>query len=365
MIILYTAILISVTAINQSSGNNVTNFEEAKPKVLIINNDENNEITKGFVEYIKKHSEIKDIENDDEKINDAIFYRDISFVIYIPENFGEDLLNNKNPELDYKSTGDYYSSYSEMIVQNYIKTFLVYKDYYSGEELNKKVNDVVDNDIKIELKTKIDVSKSNSMAQYFSFLNYAFLAGCVYCISMILSSLNEENVRKRTIISSYNYKKYNRIVLLSNAIVIFIIWILYMILSFILFKDLMLTSNGLAFIINSFIFAICSLCIGFLIGSITQNKNAIGGIINVVALGTSFLCGCFVPFEYMPDYVVKIAHVFPTYYFVENNDLIKTIENFNFESIKPLIINAGIIFVYCFVFVILTNYINKKKRIIN
>ena len=33
--------------------------------------------------------------------------------------------------------------------------------------------------------------------------------------SMILSSLKNENIRKRTIVSSYDYKKYNRIVKLD------------------------------------------------------------------------------------------------------------------------------------------------------
>lgn len=361
MLILYTVMLISITIINQKSGNNISNFEESKPDILIVNKDESNDITTNFVNYINKHSEIKDIDtNDEEKINDAIFYRDVNFVIYIPENFGNDLLNDKNPTLEYKSSGDEYSSYSEMLVEKYIKMLLMYKDYYRGDELISKVNNVLETETKVELRTTLDTSELSSITRYFNFLNYAFLAGCVYCISMILSSLKEENVRKRTIISSFNYKKYNRIVLLTNAIVIFVMWILYVILSIILFKDFMISSNGLAYIANSFAFAICSLTIGFLIGNITQNKNAIGGIVNVVALGSSFLCGCFVPFEYMPEYAIKIAHIFPTYYFVLNNESIKTIEIFNFENIKGLLINEGIIIAYSLAFIVLTNYITRK-----
>lgn len=361
MLILYTVMLISITIINQKSGNNISNFEESKPDILIVNKDESNDITTNFVNYINKHSEIKDIDtNDEEKINDAIFYRDVNFVIYIPENFGNDLLNDKNPTLEYKSSGDEYSSYSEMLVEKYMKMLLMYKDYYRGDELISKVNNVLETETKVELRTTLDTSELSSITRYFNFLNYAFLAGCVYCISMILSSLKEENVRKRTIISSFNYKKYNRIVLLTNAIVIFVMWILYVILSIILFKDFMISSNGLAYIANSFAFAICSLTIGFLIGNITQNKNAIGGIVNVVALGSSFLCGCFVPFEYMPEYAIKIAHIFPTYYFVLNNESIKTIEIFNFENIKGLLINEGIIIAYSLAFIVLTNYITKK-----
>ena len=366
MIILYTAILVAITALNQTSGNNMTNFEDSKPSVLIVNKDSEDNIAKGFEDYISKHSEIKDIDTKDEdKINDAIFYRDVNYVIYIPKDFGKNLLDGKNPSLEYKSCGDEYSSYAQMMVEKYIKTVLIYKDYYSGAELISKVNKVVDKDTKVYMKTTLDTSKLSSMTQYFNILNYALLAGCVYCISMILASLNDETVRKRTIISSFNYKKYNRIVLLSNSIVIFAMWILYMILALILFKDLMFSSNGLGYVINSFVFTICSLTIGFLILNITQNKNDIGGIVNVIALGTSFLCGCFVPFEYMPDYVLKIAHILPTYYYVANNQLIKTMEVFNFESIKPLLINGAVIVISSFIFVAVTNYVSKRKQIIN
>lgn len=366
MLILYTVMLISITMINQTADSNITNFEESKPDMLIVNKDNDNIVTNSFINYINKHAEIKNIDiNDEEKINDAIFYRDVNYVIYIPENFGENILNGEEPIIEYKSSGDQYATYSEMLIEKYIKTILIYREYYEGEELINKVSDVIENNVNIELKTILDTSELNAMTRYFNFLNYAFLAGCVYCISMILSSIKEDNVRKRTIISSYNYKKYNGIVLLSNAIVILAMWVLYIILSFILFKDLMISLNGLAYIINSFIFAICSLTVGFLIGNITQNKNAIGGIVNVVALGTSFLCGCFVPFQYMPDYVLKIAHIFPTYYYVSNNELIKTMEVFNFNTIKPLLINGTLVCFFSLIFIIITNYISKKKQIIN
>ncbi|MFQ9114367.1 ABC transporter permease [uncultured Eubacterium sp.] len=363
MLILYTVMLVAITTINQTSGNKVTNFEESKPDMLIVNNDSKNVITDGFVDYIKKHANIKDIDtSNQDKINDAIFYRDVNFVIYIPENFGKDLKDGKEPSLKYKETGDEYAAYSRMLVEKYIKTVKTYKDYYSGRQLIEKVNNIVGNDTKVQVKSSLDTSKMSTMTAYFNFLNYALLAGCVYCITMILASLKQENVRKRTIVSSFNYRKYNRIVLFSNAIVIVAMWILYMILSLILFKDTMFTANGLAFVLNSLVFALCGLSIGFLIGNITTNKAAIGGIVNVVALGTSFLCGCFVPFEYMPDYVLKIAHILPTYYFVANNQLIKTIESFNVDTLKPVFINVGVVLAFTIVFVILSNYISKKKQ---
>ena len=37
----------------------MTNFEDSKPSVLIVNKDSEDNIAKGFEDYISKHSEIK------------------------------------------------------------------------------------------------------------------------------------------------------------------------------------------------------------------------------------------------------------------------------------------------------------------
>ena len=361
MLILYTVMLISITLVNQTANNNTTNFEESKPNILIIDNNSSGKISEGFIKFLKKHTNIKNI--DEDKIEDAIFYRDISYVIYIPDNFDNNILNGIKPTIVYKSSGDYYSSYTEMLIKKYIKVALIYKDYYEGEELVNKINKSVDSDIKVKIDSKLNTSALSLTTSYFNFLNYAFLAGCVYAISMVLAVLKEKNVYKRTIISSYNYNKYNKIVLLTNFIVIFFMYLLYMVLSLILFKKLMLTNNGILFMINSFIFMLCALAIGFLIGNITQNRNAIGGIVNVVALGTSFLCGCFVPIEYLPNYVVNISKILPTHYFVLNNELIRTMEVFNYKNIKPLIQNSLVLIGFTIGFIFITKFVSKKKDI--
>lgn len=366
LIILYTIMLISVTLVNQTSGN-VDSFEEVKPSVIIVNNDKSkNGVTNHFIKYLENHMEVKDIDiGNEEKIDDALFYRDVSLVVYIPDGFGDDLLDSKDVSVEYKISGDKGSSYGKMLVQNYFDSFNIYNNYYDGDELFDRLDNALNLDVNVEVKSKVDTNSLSRMARFFNFLNYAILAGCVYSISMILASLKSENVRKRTIVSSYDYKKYNRIVLEACSIVIIGMWILYMILALIIFKDLFISMNGLWYVINSFVFSLCSLCIGFLIGNITQNKGAISGIVNVVSLGSSFLCGCFVPFEFMPDYVIKIAHIFPTYYFVINNEALKVMDNFSLSSVSPLIFNMGIVLIFGVCFVIITNYVSKKKQVLN
>lgn len=366
LIILYTLMLFGITILNETANKEVNNFTESKPDVIIINKD-NEYLSENYIDYMSKHSNLrKDIDtNNDEEINDALFYRDINFVVYLDDSFTKDILNGKSPNVKIKTTKDASSTYEKMMLDSYIKYALIYKDYYSGDSLTEKLNNTLEDHTKVNLKTELNINELQKVSNYYNFLNYAFLAGCVYVISMILSCIKEENVYKRTIISSYDYKKYNKIVLLANSILVIGMWLLYIVASIIIFKGLMFSLNGILYMINSFVFAILSLVVGFCIGTITQNKNALGGIVNVVALGTSFLCGAFVPLNYMPNYVISIAHILPSYYYISNNEIIKTTENLTNEIIKNLSLNILIMFIFIIILMLITNYINKKKQIIN
>ncbi len=363
VVIMYTVILLVFGGFNMSTSENQMNFVASKPDVLIINNDEDKGITKNLIDYIKENTNIIDVKDNEEAINDALFYRDVNYVIYIPENYREDVLSKKNPEIEIKSTGDGPASYAEMIISRYIKIQNIYlKDINDENELIFKINNNLSEQTDIEVTSKLDTNSLSKATFYYNFASYSILAGGIYVICLILSSFNEEKIMKRTIISSMNYKKQNFILLASNAIFAIILWIFYVVLSFILIGNAMFSIQGIFYIVNSFIFTMCALTISFLIANIVKNKNAINGIVNVVALGSSFLCGAFVPVEWLPDFVLKIAHILPSYWYIQTNELVKTIEIFNLENLKPVFINMGVIILFSTLFITVTNIISKNKR---
>lgn len=362
-IILYTVILIAFAGINLQTSDNSTNFVASKPDVLIINKDSKEGITKNLIEYIESNSEIKEIEQNEEAINDALFYRDVNYIVYIPENYRQDFLNGLNPEIKVKSTGDYEASLAEMMLSRYVEVANIYQTSIKNEEeIINKINDTLSKETQIEMTSKLDTIGLEKAAFYYNFLNYSILAGSVYVICLILSSFREEKVRKRTIVSSMNYKKHNRQLLISNGILAIILWAFYTILSFILIGDIMFTTHGMMFILNSFVFSVCSLTIAFLIGTLVNNKNAINGIVNVVALGSSFLCGAFVPVEWISDGVLKVAQILPSYWYINSNEIIKILETIDFESLRPVLTNMSIILMFSVVFIILINIISKRKK---
>lgn len=362
-VLLYSVMLIFFSALNMQTSETNMSFVASKPDVLIINEDEEEGITKNLMEYIKQNSNIKEIEQTEDAIKDALFYREVNYIIYIPHNYRKEFLEGKNPEIKIKSTGDYQSSLAEMMLERYIKVANIYQKNFASEEiLLNKINDTLSKQSKVEITSKLDTENIEKATLYYNFANYSILAGCVYVICLILSSFKEQKVAKRTLISSTNYKKHNRLLLLSNTLFACCLWIFYVILSFILIGKVMFTLHGLIYIVNSFVFTICAVTIAFLIGNLVNNKNAINGIVNVIALGSCFLCGAFVPMEMLPDTVLKIAHVLPSYYYISSNELIKGLEIINFDTLKPIFTNMAIIVVFSILFILITNIISKRKR---
>ena len=362
-IILYTVILVFFSGFNTVTNDNSTSFVATKPDILIINQDEEEGITKNLIGYIEKNSNIKTIENEKEKIEDALFYRDVNYIIYIPKNFRKDYLEFKNPTIEIKSTGDYQASLAELLLERYLKVANSYHTIIEDEDaLLEKIDDTLEVETKVEITSKLDTSALDKATMYYNFTNYCILAGSIYVICLVLSTFKEEKIRKRTIVSSMSHKKHNRYLLYSNGLFALVLWLFYVVLSFLVVGDIMFSMHGLFYILNSFLFMVCALTIAFLIGNFLIDKNAINGLVNVIALGSSFLCGAFVPPEYLPDTVLKIAHALPSYWFINTNQTIKEIEVFNVDSIRPIIINFSILLLFSIIFILITNWISYRKR---
>lgn len=362
-IILYTALLIIFGAVNMKTSDNNINFVNSKPDILIINQDVNKGLTKNLIDYIKKNSNIVKVENNEEKINDALFYREVSYVIYIPKDYRKNVLLGKNPKLDIKKTDEYDAHLSEMMLKRYIKLQNIYnKEAGSEDELITLINDNINDDVNVKITSKVDTSKTYNIAYYFNFASYSILAIIIYIVCLVLCSFKEESISKRINISSINYKSHNNKILLASIVFSSIVWLLFVIIGVTIVGDIMFSIRGLISIINSFIFTFCALTLSILISSITNNKNAISGIVNVIALGSAFLCGAFVPAEYLPSSVLNFAHILPAYYYINSNDLLKNIDVINISSMHPIIINMVIIIIFSILFIILNNIVTRKKR---
>ena len=364
-IILYTVMLIVFGGVNMTTNDTGVDFTSSKPDILIVNNDKDSDITKNLVKYMSNNANIVSVKDNEESRDDALFYRDVSYIIYIPKNYGIDTLNGKNVELEIKKVDTYDAALAEMMLSRYIETQNIYlKTNISSLSLINNINESLKNKTNVEIVSNLNTEKLTKVSRYFNFASYSIMAVTIYIICLVITSFHEQSVNKRIIISSMNYKEHNRLLLLSSSVYALVVWILYTILGFIILGSELFTLRGLLFIGNEFIFTFCCLTLSLLISSLCYSKVAVSGIVNVVALGSAFLCGAFIPPEMLPSSVIKIAHILPTYYFINSNEILKSLEVINISNLHVVFINTIIMLLFSILFIIINNIVTKKKRII-
>lgn len=363
MIIVYTMILVIFGGLSTQSQSETLSFTAVKPDILIVNKDEEKGITKGFIEYIKDNSNTPKIEDNEEARNDALFYNDTDYIIYIPEGFNEDFMSGKIDTLEVKKANNFNASFTDMLINRYFKMASIYRNKITDQnELVNTIKNSLENDTNIEITSQLDTTALSQAAFFFNFESYSIMVCLIFIISLILSIFNSEKIRKRNAISSTSYKKSNRILLLCNLLYAFVVWLIYFILAFIIVGDVLWTSNGLMLILNSFIHLLAITSLAFMIGNLVTNRDAINGVVNVVGIGSSFLCGVFVPLSYLPNSVISMAKCLPTYYYVKSNEIIAELEVVSIDTLHEVFINMGVLLGFSVLFLVISNIVSKKKR---
>lgn len=362
-ILLYTVMLIMFGGINLTSNSTNDLFTPTKPNIFIVNKDSNMGLTKNLINYLKKNTNVVSLEDDEEKINDALFYRDISYAIYIPKNYSKDVLDKKDVTIDIKSSKDYTSSLTEMMLDKYLNVQSNLVNITNNQdELVNMINNTLDVNSEVIVSSKLDNSYLNKVSRYFNFGSYSLLAVIIFIVTLVINSFKENTINMRIIVSSFNYKKHNSLLMLSSFVYSLIVWVLFSLLSVILLGKDMISLRGILYFVNTFMFIMPTLSFGILISTLVNNKDSIGGIVNVVGLGSAFLCGAFIPTEYLPKIVLSIAHVFPAYYFIDSNNLLSSMEIINFSNLIPVFINYFVLIIFMLIFIVVNNYVLKKKR---
>lgn len=362
IIILYTVMLLVFGTMNLKANKNSFEFISSKPDIIIVNNS-SGIITDNLISYLKTNANVKNItyEND---IDDAVFFRDANYVIYIPKEFENKIENGKEFNIDIKTNNSYDSYIASELVNKYLDVFSKYMNLYNDKilaiqkldnTLNKKTSVVIENKTNLNSKTSL----------FYNFSSYSIMAIVIYIICLVLSSFNDEKISKRTSVSGMNYKTFNKYLYISSFTFTFIIFIVYLILSFLILKSSILNINGILYSLNMFIFFIVSFTMAILISNLVKSKGAISGVVNVISLGSAFLCGAFIPVKYMPSFALKIAHIFPTFYFIDNNEYIASLQNFDKASYEFVLKNLIIMIIFVMIFLILNSLVTRFKRKVN
>ena len=185
IIILYTVMLLVFGTMNLKANKNSFEFISSKPDIIIVNNS-SGIITDNLISYLKTNANVKNI-TDENDIDDAVFFRDANYVIYIPKEFENKIENGKEFNIDIKTNNSYDSYIASELLNKYLNVFSKYMNLYNDKilaiqkldnTLNKKADVVIENKTSLNSKTSL----------FYNFSSYSIMAIVIYIICLVLSS---------------------------------------------------------------------------------------------------------------------------------------------------------------------------------
>ena len=358
-------LVLSLSIANQQSNNSVDDFKNFELKLAIFDHD-NSQISESLCKYLESKHNIIEIEEDINTFRDALYSRKVHYILIIPENFEASLSNTESNQnsaisLDSYKVSSYAAQFAEMQINKFISTYSIYLN------LGTDATTAYDNTLKtIEKEVSVNIAQEETTTKsyvsiYYQYLPYLFISSIVSAISPILISFNKSEMQKRTFCSCYSHTKYNISLILGCCVFTLGIFLLYVITSFVLEFDSMLSTTSFLMIVNAIFAAITALGFGYLFAQLTDSMNIISALSNIFGLGSSFLCGIFVPREYLGETVTFIGKFFPAHWYINvHNEL----SSGTIGDITTILTGFAIQFLFIialFTMAIVTNKIKNKQ----
>lgn len=376
IVFIYVAILTSLSVINLKTAP-VTDFVDTKPEITIVSQNPSDlatkPFTKNFLNYLSKNTKIIDLK--ESETTDALFYQKISMILYLSEDLESKIISGQKITLDYRTSGNYTAELSKNLIKRYFelqRTEILESKNSSKEQSNilsedsekiiSSLNQRLDQSPTVRLASK-NATNLSKIAAFFNFASYTIMAIILYVTCFINASFNKSPVKKRTMASSLHLRKYNFSLLLANSIFAFSVFVLLTTLSFFVLGNIVLTPFFIFEILNILLYTLAALTLAELVSTFNLSRDAVSGVVNLLSLAPAFLSGAFVPTYFLPSFVLTIAHIFPTYWFIDTNNKITTMTEFNFSSFLTILPNLLVLVLFSIIFIVVNLVLSKKKRI--
>lgn len=329
-IIMYLGIFLGIATImsNQAQNTNNNSFEKTSYSFAVFDED-GSDASRSMTEYLSKGNERVELQDDKETIQDELYNRNISCVIRIPKGFGESLTGGGDvvkPEIT-TVPGTIYGETFKNMVSRYSS---IAKGYQAGgfseSEIIGKTGSACQDSVTVKMAEGAKSSEHGSLYWSFAYLPYIFISICVVGIGPILVVFHKKEVAERNHCSSYPQSRTN-LELYAGVVTTGIgLCICYCLMVILAMKNGMkfFCLQGFLYCLNMLCFMVVALGIVFLLGQVVKKTVALNMISNVIALGMSFLCGVFVPLEYLGEGLIKAAHFLPAYWYITSANFIDT-----------------------------------------
>ncbi len=318
----FVALAIMIMSSNANTAED-TAFQESNIPIAVIDRDQTTE-SKAVQDYLSSTYHTVAVNDSKDDLQDALFFRDITYLVILPEGFSKALYSENASLADTVKIPDSYTSiYTDIDLEQFFSSLKLYTNSgYSITEALDSIDQVTkasETTVTLQLKENATETHSNTY-YYFRLLPYPLLALVISCISLLLLNFNKTDIKRRSLCSSLSLHSRNAQLSLASLALSLLFFVITMGIGYILTGGTIFESSiWIYYMINGLIMTFNSLCIAYLIGISISSPEQISMIGNIVSLGLCFLGGIFVPLSMISSKVQYFARILPTYWYTKIN----------------------------------------------
>lgn len=318
-------------------------FSSYRMKVAVIDRAEDT-LSRVICALIGEKHEAAKLADDPQTIQDALYYRDVEYVLILPEDLEERFRDGRKAVERVTVPDSVMGFYVDMQVNtmlNQVRAGMA--GGLSEEEACAEAARLA------ALPGNVTLYDRNGNAgqlpphtYFFRYMAYGLLGSVIWTISLILMEFKRKEIRRRMQSSAVAFRTQNLAAVGAFLAIGFAVWFVCVLFGGLLYgKDLLPDPNLGWYLLNSFVFLLVVLSLSYLCGILAQGPWAMNGLVNVLSLGLSFLGGIFVPLE-MLGKIEAVSQFLPTYWYSRINDMLGEFQTVRGEQLTLAAQGIGI-----------------------
>ena len=340
-------------------------YKDEEIEFTVIDRDKSS-LSSAITEYLSEKNKFVKEDDDKAKLQQEMYYRNIYYALIIPEGFeaavkeGREDVKLSNYKVQDSSRG----YYMDLKVNGYMKTL---NSYLAGglsiDEAIEKTGDTMKNTTDIKMKQDENKVTYSGDYYYYRVLPYVLMALIISAIGPVYIAFGKKGIRQRIASSSLTLKSQNLQFILGASVVSVVILLLFNIIPLVLYGSDMTPVKLLLYFGNTLCFILIAVGMTMMFGNIAPSDAVLASMINVVALGTSFLGGVFVPLEVFGKNMRIVAKFMPTYWYIYAVDAIVEVKELTFDATRNMLEGMGIQLLYAVAFMCIASVVVRRRRV--
>ena len=329
--IMYSAIFLGIVTLIAMNGKSqsTTDFVAAGVKTVVFDHDESR-LSQGLTDYLAQNHQMITIDEDIDIFRDKIYNREVGYILTIPKGYEKSVLEGTSDTVleVYMLPGSISGQFMDMAVNTFVSTYCGYLvSGFDAEEAYENTMTTIDVKADVTFASGKVETEYDEVHSFYIYLPYALISVIILSVGPVLIVYNKEEIKTRISCSRVSNVKKNLSLIAGCGVCSLLIISIYVLASLLLYPGKVLDDVFIYRLLNLLVHTFVCVSFAFLFSVLTRTSNLLNMFSNVLGLGSSFLCGIFVPRYWLSDGVNAVGHFLPAYWYVNVEEAVSDIEH--------------------------------------